>query len=435
MQGGQVEVLLSIYVTGRPPGASSLYVHACDKSSFKTEIAMPKPKKPVATDPKIDFPVLKTLLDESAAVHAHCESEVSQAQQAPVISHPEIDSPAFNALSRDEQEHIRTFHGDAYRDGLIELAIKKGTLLPSFASTNVPPPLDFVFPGLLAGGVGMVAAPGGTGKTFLVMRMAISIASARGFAGVWERNEVAGKVVFLAAEDTRAVLHHRFSDMNVVEAHAGGLDENLVMISLAGRLTDMLNIGKNGKVERGGWYNAIKKLAVGARLLILDPIRRYHGCEENDSRHMTVLVQILEEIALETGCAILFTHHTNKQATFHGAGASQGAARGSSALTDGIRWQMNLWTMTKDEAKERNVSDAERKQYVCLAMAKSNYIAPGEDIWLKRQDGGAFIKAEFDTSGTSANSSKAPKRSALGAQKSSNVASHLEMHFGECASD
>lgn len=351
---------------------------------------------PVASNPRPDAAVLTAgLVAAPAAAQPQCASEAIKPLLAKHVSDPEIGSAAFNILPPDEQERIRIFHGAEHREKFRDLAILTGALLPSFASTSAPEPLDFVFPGLLAGGGGMVAAPGGTGKTFLVMRMAISVASAHGFAGVWDSNKVAGKVVFLAAEDTRAVLHHRFFAMNVAEAKTGGLDENLKIISLSGRLPDMLFIGKNGKAERGEWYDAIKKLATGARLLILDPIRRFHGCEENDSRHMTVLVQILEEIAQETGCAILFTHHTNKQATFHGAGASQGAARGSSALTDGIRWQMNLWTMTKDEAEQKSVREADRKQYVCLAMAKSNYMAPTDDIWLKRQDGGAFIKAEF----------------------------------------
>jgi hypothetical protein len=37
--------------------------------------------------------------------------------------------------------------------------------------------LDFVLPGLLVGTVGMIAVPGGTGKTFWMLQIAIRIAS------------------------------------------------------------------------------------------------------------------------------------------------------------------------------------------------------------------------------------------------------------------
>ena len=36
-------------------------------------------------------------------------------------------------------------------------------------------PIDFVFPGLTAGGLGMLAAPGGTGKSYMLLALAASV--------------------------------------------------------------------------------------------------------------------------------------------------------------------------------------------------------------------------------------------------------------------
>jgi RecA-family ATPase len=108
---------------------------------------------------------------------------------------------------------------------------------------------------------------------------------------------------------------------------------------------------------------------------------------------MMYLIQLMEEISKNSGCTILFSHHVNKLSMVSGTGGEQGAARGASALSDGVRWQLNLTKMNKEEAGKLSIDDNMRGQFVRMEISKSNYGTPLEPVWLMRQDGGVLTKA------------------------------------------
>lgn len=273
-------------------------------------------------------------------------------------------------------------------------ALQNGRLHPGLIAWTRPDPFDFVLPGLQAGEVGMLPAPGGTGKTFLMLQLAMSIATGSPFANVWDA-PTKGRVVFLTAEDTKQVLHHRLYYMRPPIEWKDDLIANMEVVSLAGSIPRLLTVGKNRLPERGDWFEDMLSLATGARLLIVDPLSRFHSCDENDASQMTMLVQTFEAIASMTGAAIIFTHHSNKGAQQHGSGSSQASARGSSALTDGVRWQMNLWKMSKEEAQEKHVPEEQRWKHVGLTMAKANNIPMDTVTWLERGEGGVLRPSVF----------------------------------------
>ena len=110
---------------------------------------------------------------------------------------------------------------------------------------------------------------------------------------------------------------------------------------------------------------------------------------------MTTGVQAFESVAHRTGCAVLITHHTNKAATLAGNGDMQQAIRGSSALTDAIRWQANLVGMTEGEAERFGVEPEKRRYFVRLELAKANYVEPSAGVWMRRQPGGCLQRVEL----------------------------------------
>lgn len=296
------------------------------------------------------------------------------------------DISAAVAIARADEELMKA---EKRRDALLN-----GRLNPGLIAWTKPKPFDFVLPGLQAGEVGMLPAPGGTGKTFLMLQLAMSIATGTSFADVWEAPKK-GKVVFLTAEDTRTVLHHRLYYMFPPIEWQEDITNNMNVTSLAGSIPRLLTMGKNRTAERGEWFEDLLSLATDCRLLIVDPLSRFHSCDENDASQMTMLVQTFEAIAAQTGAAIIFTHHSNKSAQMHGAGGSQASARGSSALTDGVRWQMNLWKMSKEEAVEKHVPEDTRWKFVGLTMAKANSIPMDTITWLERGEGGVLKPAKF----------------------------------------
>lgn len=251
--------------------------------------------------------------------------------------------------------------------------------------------LDFVFPGLLAGGMGMIAAPGGSGKSYLLLAMAASVAIGEPFLPSWPRNGPQRAIVYLA-EDSPEVVHNRvhyLSRLFKAEQQALLL-QNLEIRSLVGVIPTLVE-ERYGEVSRTTLASDIAENAKGARLLVLDPIRRFHSGDENDSAQATRLVQVLEGIARQTvTCAIVFSHHTAKGASLNGQGDAQQAARGSSALTDGVRWQANMVGMSDDEVKKYGVAHGNRKKWVRMALSKANYAESSNDVWFERMEGGVL---------------------------------------------
>jgi hypothetical protein len=267
------------------------------------------------------------------------------------------------------------------------------------------PNLDFVLPGLLAGTVGMIAAPGGTGKTFWLLQAAISIASYEQripfFGSVWEPPSCNRRVVLLLAEDPLDILAHRVraiskwlsSSYNIPQL-TKALENNLEIHSLIGYQPCLID--SNGEPNQQ-WLDFVKEAAEGTRLLGLDPLRRWHRGDEIDNGVMMYLIQLLEGISRESGCTILLSHHVNKASILSGTGGEQSAARGASAITDGVRWQLNLTKMSKEDANKFQVQENMRSHFVRMEITKSNYGAPLEPVWLRRLEDGILVKAHLPT--------------------------------------
>lgn len=247
------------------------------------------------------------------------------------------------------------------------------------------PPLDFVLPGLLAGTVASLVAPGAMGKSFLLLAIAIALVLGIPVAGGVFPAPRRGKVVLFAAEEQRGILLDR------LEAHGvrPEIMTDLVVYPLAGHSPCLLT---SKGVPFDAWVDAIIELCQGARLIIIDPLRRFHDSDENDSAHATRLVQTLEHIAQATGAAVLISHHANKSATLNGQGGEQGASRGASALTDALRWQANLVGMSEHEANTYGITPEERGEWVRLALstAKNNYGRKAADVWMRRNEKGVL---------------------------------------------
>ncbi len=247
------------------------------------------------------------------------------------------------------------------------------------AISNPPPPLEFILPGMLSGTVGAIVSPGGTGKSWLALQLAAQIAGGPDTLKVG--GLPLGSVTMLAAEDPTIAILHRIHELstraNLLER--GEISDKLHIYPLAGTYPDLNN---------ENWFQLIRDKAKESRLLIMDTLRRFHISDENDSAAMALVLGKMEQIATETSCSIVFLHHTNKSASLSGNGDSQHASRGSSVLTDNIRWQANLVTMSTNEADSHGVSHEKRRLFVKFSIAKQNYGKPLDDLWFRRTSGG-----------------------------------------------
>ena len=257
---------------------------------------------------------------------------------------------------------------------------------------TVPPQLDFVLPGMLHGTVGALISPGGAGKTLTALQIAIQIASGFDSLG-WGQTLNKGRVVYLAAEDPESALHVRLHELGKMLSPSlrEAVLEQLTIHPLVGE-DERINL-LDPPSEHG-----LLHAAMGARLLILDTLRRFHGASENDSGAMAEVVDSMEHIAAKTGASVLFLHHSSKSSALGGTVDEQQSSRGSSVLVDNVRWQGFLSTMSKAEAKEMGVTQEQRRFFVRFGVSKQNYGAPLEDVWFERGPGGILHAVNFEKS-------------------------------------
>lgn len=257
--------------------------------------------------------------------------------------------------------------------------------------------LDYTLPSFLHRTAGVIVAPGSTGKSFLSLQLAMTVALGRDVFDIFDGDSIkAGKVVILNAEDPREIIHQRLnaygrilSDMDIDQ-----LEQNLDIMPISGMNFGILEKVEMGRLEMTRRFKetamSIKEIA--PRLVILDTLNRMSGgIDENDNAAAGQLMNAVEWLNRVCDCSTLIVHHTNKNATLTGQGSEQQAARGASALTDNARWQLNLASMSRDEAAKNGIDEEIRKQWVRMDFAKVNYGPPRAHKWMIRSEGGLLM--------------------------------------------
>lgn len=270
---------------------------------------------------------------------------------------------------------------------------------------NPPPALDHVLPGLLAKSVGLLVGPGAVSKTMLALQVGIAMATGTQLLGGLVGADGAGparpqRVVLVLAEESAEVVWHRLHAIASVQLASTGIDpeasaellqRNLVIHALAG--ADQVNL-LGDYWERTPAGEQLKDACKGARLVILDPVRDFHNADENDSTAMKALARHIASYAASTGAAWLLVHHSSRAAALNGFGGSADAGRGSTALTNAVRWQMNLSRPTRDTARQRGIPADEVSHFVLLDVPKSNYIETPGTLVARRGPHGVLLLAE-----------------------------------------
>jgi RecA-family ATPase len=281
-------------------------------------------------------------------------------------------------------------------------ASTQGVLQPLDAASMMaqrPVPLDFVVPGFLSGTVGVLVGAGGAGKSYLALETALSVTAGEDLFGIWQGDIPQGPVLYLGAEDRAHVFHHRLFNIGQhleserPERYWGiteDVNDLLSLVPIYGQGFSILN----DDMTRSAWMDSIRDFAaaIQARLIIVDTYNRaLGGMSETDNAVAGRVLRELERLTEQTGAGILVVHHTNKASQLSGEQGNQGAARGASALTDNARFQLNVWTMTKEDAEKRGIDAEDRKNWLCADAAKLNYGPPGDTVYMKRHEGGVLV--------------------------------------------
>jgi AAA domain len=167
-----------------------------------------------------------------------------------------------------------------------------------------------------ASSVGVIGGAPKCAKTWLGLDMALSVATGTPCLGKYAVPEPGPVLVYLA-EDALLVVRERIEGM----ARHRGLDLDQVQIYVI--TAPVLRLDRDR--DRTLLWETIRRLR--PRLLVLDPLVRLHGIDENRAGDVAELLAYFRSLQRELGLSVLLVHHTRKNAG-DGIAAGQGL-RGS----------------------------------------------------------------------------------------------------------
>ena len=244
------------------------------------------------------------------------------------------------------------------------------------------PPRSWVLGHWLARGVvTTLIAPGGTGKSALMVAAALSIATGR---PLLEKTVWAGpqRVWLWNLEDDRdelnrqlvaCSLHHRVSQSD----HEGYLFLNDARSALC-----IATKGRDGLTIHTPVADAIIGEIRAKRIdvLIVDPFVSSHRAEENDNGQMDAVVKLWSAIARETACSVVLVHHSRK---LGGQQVDAESSRGASAVGNGSRSVLVINRMEKGEAARFGILVDNRRSYIRVSNDKANRAPAGREDWFR----------------------------------------------------
>lgn len=304
-----------------------------------------------------------------------------------------VTSTCESIIASDRRNHPDRYQSDLSKLPLFDLDAGR---IDKYISTNPPPYHWLLKDTLVVGKVGAIVALGGSSKSQLLLQIGVGVATGIPVAEHWEIGEP-GSVLILFAEDDNDEIHRRYARIQHHLKLAGkgkelkDIEKRLFIFSTVGTGTLLTERTPSGEVKVT--VNVDRLLALAAqipdlRLIILDPASRFRGGDENKNEDATRFVEALEKIAKTSGASVLIAHHSSKISYNTESEPSQGASRGASALTDGLRWQMNLNRPSTSQASEMGVPKESLPRYVAATITKSNYSATHAPVLMERMDDG-----------------------------------------------
>ncbi len=170
-----------------------------------------------------------------------------------------------------------------------------------------------------ASAVGVIGGAPKCSKTWLALDMSLSVATGTACLGRYEVPQP-GPVLIYLAEDSLAIVKERAEGI----ARHRGLDLDSIPIHVI--TAPVLQLDR--EPHRSQLLETARQLR--PRLLLLDPLVRLHGIDENHAGEVAQLLAYFRSLQRELDLSVVLVHHTRKNAA-GGAAAGLGL-RGSSDI-------------------------------------------------------------------------------------------------------
>lgn len=228
----------------------------------------------------------------------------------------------------------------------------------------------------------VTVAPGGLGKSTLVLTELIAIATGRPLLGVQPAESV--PVWYADLEDPREEIDRRVAAIcQAFGLRAAELEGRLFITSGRETPIKIARPGRYGGPEFDGELigsicDFVLRNGIGAACI--DPFVASHSMPENDNTAIDAIAKQWAWIADATACAVQLVHHARKPAPGQ-TETTVDDARGAGALVNAARSARVLNRMTPHEAEQASVED--RRRYIRVDTGKSNLAPPEEATWFE----------------------------------------------------
>jgi len=167
-----------------------------------------------------------------------------------------------------------------------------------------------------AAAVGVIGGAPKCSKTWLALDMSVSVATGTACLDRYEVPEP-GPVLIYLAEDSLTMVRERVEG---IARHRG-----LVLDSIPIHVITAPMLRLDREPHRTGLLETARRIR--PRLLLLDPLVRLHGIDENHASEVAQFLAYFRSLQRELDLAVVLVHHTKKNA--HGGAAAGLGLRGS----------------------------------------------------------------------------------------------------------
>jgi len=224
-------------------------------------------------------------------------------------------------------------------------------------------------------------APGGTGKSSLVMVESVAMATGRNLLDEEVRERA--RVWYHNGEDNMIELQRRLA--GICQHYGIPMEELEGWFFMTSGNEVPLRVAESwNQVRLNTDHRLVKCIAeaIGDNKIDvanLDPLVTLHGVQENSPGQMDSVIRIFTRMADTQNCAIDLSHHTRK--LLPGAAAEDYTVddmRGARAISDAMRAVRLLNFMSPQDAENAGLMEIERTTYFRIDRAKANYSAPSK---------------------------------------------------------
>lgn len=244
-------------------------------------------------------------------------------------------------------------------------------------------------PFMLDGRTGVLEAPGGTGKSWLVIQLAVAVACGTPWLETYQCSRK-GRVLLALAEEQHDEIWRRVwrvsKHLGLDAYQRSEVARYLVPLALEGEDVAFLRKSPDGNITQTAWFARLQDAMSrhSWRLGILDPLSFFGGPEvEADPYIATTLIRCVAQLTKSPGNpAMVVSAHSRKKQQGLAMTLDASNTRGSSAIVDGARWVCSMGKR----------SDA----IIALKATKTNYTVGGDELLLTRGKGGVLRPATDD---------------------------------------